>query len=115
MYADILIYNGKCLSVEENKTYDWVAIKKEKIVRMGYGGAFEKELKGYEIGIDAKGGSVLPGFYDSNFHFVQTALDQEGVYLGNVKSFTRLARSFARNVKRNPACPSWDTAWMKLS
>jgi predicted amidohydrolase YtcJ len=87
MYADLLIRNGRCLSVRDNKTYDWIAVHREKIVALGNGDSFETELEGCDICVDARGGSVLPGFYDSNFHFVQTALDQESVYLGNALSF----------------------------
>lgn len=105
MYADVLIYNGKCLSIAANETFDWLAIQKEKIVRMGYGDSFKSELEGYDIGINAEGGSVLPGFYDSNFHFVQTALDQESVYLGNAKSFEEIGALIRTECEKKPDVP----------
>jgi predicted amidohydrolase YtcJ len=90
MYADLLIQNAQCLSVGENKVYDWLAIQKEKILRLGFGDSYKTELEGCDINIDAQGASVLPGFYDSNFHFVQTALNLESIYLGNVSSFDEI-------------------------
>jgi predicted amidohydrolase YtcJ len=105
MYADLLIYNGKCLSIQDNLCYDWIAVQKEKIIRMGYGDTYKSELDGFDIDIDANGCSVLPGFYDSNFHFVQTALDQESIYLGNAKSFGEIGALIRAEARKKSDAP----------
>lgn len=105
MYADLLIYNGKCFSIEENRSYDWLAVQKDRILCLGLGDSYKSELSGWDIAVDADGGSVLPGFYDSNFHFVQTALDQESIYLGNVRNFDEIGDLIRSECLRHPEAP----------
>lgn len=91
MYADLLIYNGKGLSFsEDTPAFDWIAIKKDRILAMGSGDSYTSVLMGWEDAIDAEGGSILPGFYDSSVHLMQTAFHEDCLCLRDVSSFAEI-------------------------
>ena len=37
MYVDIVIVNGKCMTMENDGTWDWIAVKDGKIFELGEG------------------------------------------------------------------------------
>ena len=81
--ADIVMLNGKVITV--NKKFDIreaVAIKGNKILTVGLNEEVEKLIGNTTKVIDLKGRSLLPGFEDSHTHFIQTATQYGGLYLG---------------------------------
>lgn len=85
MVADILIKNGKCMTMEDKeiKILEWVAIGEDKIIACGNGMEYEHIVNADTLVIDAKSCTVLPGFIDSHFHVVQTALNSVSLDLSN--------------------------------
>ncbi len=85
MVADILIKNGKCMTMEDKqvKILDWIAIEADRIVACGDGTDYEQIIDEDTLIIDAKSCTVLPGFIDSHFHVVQTALNSVSLDLSN--------------------------------
>lgn len=102
MQVDLLIYNGKCLSWVDRQVYDWLAVKGDRIAALGHGTSYATELAGWEEGIDASGGSVLPGFYDSSVHFVQTAINKRWLDLSSATSFEEIGNIIQAEKKRHP-------------
>lgn len=107
MLADILIKNAKCMTMENRQVVDWVAIQKNRIMAIGYGTDYEKILGKDTVVLDAKGKTVLPGFIDSHFHVVQTALNSISLDLSDVKTHEELgerikeaSKSFSGNYIR---------------
>ena len=92
MYADIIIKNAKCITVNKEKVFEWLAIKDEKIIAIDNGEKYNSLINKTTIILDAKGKSVLPGFIDSHFHLVQTAMNEEGINLHNVSSFEEIGK-----------------------
>ncbi|WP_206458799.1 amidohydrolase [Anaerovorax sp. IOR16] len=90
MHADILIKNGNCVTMEDKKTKDWIAIEKSRIVAMGNGAEYEPFIGNHTIVFDAKGKTVLPGFIDSHFHVVQTALNSVSLDLSEARTHQEL-------------------------
>lgn len=90
MRADILIKNGRCMTMEESEIKDWIAIEKSRIVAMGMGTDYEPIVEKDTIVFDAQGNTVLPGFIDSHFHVVQTALNSVSLDLSGVKTHEEL-------------------------
>ncbi len=86
MHADILIKNGCCMTMEEREIKDWIAIKQSRIIELGFGTDYESFVGKDTIVFDAQGRTVLPGFIDSHFHVVQTALDSVSLDLSGVKT-----------------------------
>lgn len=103
MQADILLYNGRILTMEkQEKTFDWLAIKDHKIVDMGEGNDYISLLSNSTIALDVKGGTVMPGFIDSHFHLVQTAMNEESVNLSDVKNFDDIGREIKALEAKSP-------------
>ena len=96
MYADIIIKNAKCITVNKEKVFEWLAIKDEKIIAIDNGEKYNSLINKTTIILDAKGKSVLPGFIDSHFHLVQTAMNEEGINLHNVSSFEEIGKKIKK-------------------
>lgn len=105
MKLDILIINGKCLSMIDKIQYDWIAIKNRCILDVGYGDDYKKYMDNADRVIDAKGGTVLPGFIDSHFHVVQAAINLKSLDLSNAKSFRDIGELISEAAKAAPRKP----------
>lgn len=90
MYADILIKNGKCMTMEDKRIMDWIAIKGDEILALGDNDEYEHLVKEDTIVLDALGNTVLPGFIDSHFHVIQTALDSVSLDLSSARTHEEL-------------------------
>lgn len=86
MHADILIKNGSCMTMENKEIKNWIAISQSRIIALGTGNDYEDIVHEDTIVLDAKGYTVLPGFIDSHFHVVQTALNSVSLDLSGVKT-----------------------------
>src|SRR3712207_7351822 len=96
MYADIIIKNSKCMTMKEKQVFEWLAIRDGKIIGLGDGEKYYSLLGECSIVLDAKGNTVLPGFIDSHFHLVQTALNEESVNLHDVSSFDEIGEKIQK-------------------
>lgn len=101
--ADILIKNAKCLTMKDGFIADWIAINGKKILSLGLSGEEHNLIGKNTVVIDALGNSVLPGFIDSHFHVVQTALNAKSMDLNNVKSFEDIGSHINEAISKNTA------------
>ena len=61
MKKDLLIINGKCLTMsDDDKEYSWMLIRDDNIQDMGWGDDYKKYIARAGKVIDAKKGTVLP-------------------------------------------------------
>lgn len=104
MYADIIIKNAKCVTLNDEKVFEWLAIKEKKIIAIDNGGNYNSLIKETTIILDAKGKTVLPGLIDSHFHLVQTAMNEEGVNLQNVSSFSEIGEKIKKASSNSKEC-----------
>lgn len=102
MTSDLLIINGKGLSMADNGVFEWIFVQDKHIVDLGHGKDYEKYLGGSTRVIDAKGGSVLPGFIDSHFHVVQASLNSRSVDLNMARTFKDIGEAISQASKKNP-------------
>lgn len=93
MYAEILIKNAKCMTMNNKEIKDWIAIHQNKIISMGNGKDYDHLINKNTFILDAKGNTILPGFIDSHFHVIQTALDYSSLDLSSAKNFEELGES----------------------
>ena len=100
MDVNILIVNGKCLSMDGEKIYDWAAVRDRRIAALGNGKVPEGIC--VERVLDAGGCTVMPGFIDSHFHMVQTSLNRLFVDLSQAESFDDIADLIRERGKENP-------------
>ncbi len=85
--VDLILYNGNIIAFENEKIFHWIGIKDRIITHLGINKDY-KELVGYNTEvIDLKGKTVLPGFYDSHVHLVQTGLNELSLDLSSARSF----------------------------
>lgn len=101
MNAAMLIVNGVCLTMNNGKVCHWIALDSDRIIAMGIGTDYEGKITAGRI-IDAKGCTVLPGFIDSHFHMVQTALNRLFVDLSQARSFDDIADLIKAAGGKNP-------------
>nr|WP_202931083.1 amidohydrolase family protein [Aminipila terrae] len=105
MHADLLIINGKCLCVANDNIYDWVAITDNNISGLGYKEEYKIIFDSIDRIMDAKGNTVLPGFYDSHFHLVQTGLNSLSLDLSEATSFDDVGDLIREQAKLTPEQP----------
>ncbi len=105
MHADLLIKNGKCLCVANDNVYDWVAVTGHKISGLGYREEYKRTFDRIHCTIDANGNTVLPGFYDSHFHLVQTGLDSLSLDLSEATSFDDIGDLIKEQSRLTPEQP----------
>jgi len=100
MSKDILIINGNCLSMINHTRYDWLVVRNDSILDVGYGEDYKKYAGQAGAILDAKGGTVLPGFIDSHFHVVQAAINSTSVDLSRAKSFDDIGDLISEAAKK---------------
>lgn len=94
--VDLIIVNGRVFSPGSDEAQEAVAVRGNKVLRVGTTRAIERLRRAQTIVIDAKGGTVLPGFNDAHTHFIGggLALDQvdllDAVTLDDVKATIRV-------------------------
>lgn len=87
MKENTIIINGKLMTMDEKGTADWMVIERNRILEVGTGDDYKTHLTNRSKVIDARGGSVTPGFIDSHFHVVMTAVSDSWVSLEGVKNY----------------------------
>ena len=75
--VDLIIVNGKVFTGDESLA-EAVAVQGNKVLRVGTNREIQRLARAQTTVIDAKGGSVLPGFNDAHLHLLSggLALDQ---------------------------------------
>ena len=111
MEADIIIKNGKCMTMKNRETADWLAIKDGRIAAIGGGNQYEPMAEQAGLILDAKGGTVLPGFIDSHFHVVQTAINSQSLDLREVCCFEEIGEKIRQASMEKPGKASSASAW----
>lgn len=100
--ADIIIKNGKCLTMDGSAPCGWIAVSGDRIAALGMETGFEAFQDGHTRVVDAHGATVCPGFIDGHFHLVQTAINRLSVDLGDARSFCDIADLVLEAGRKNP-------------
>lgn len=103
--ADIVLFNGKVLSVDPNDTvYEAVAIKGERIAAVGSSRDITALAGPRARRIDLKGRTVTPGLLDTHLHLTSGATAEVySIQLGypDVKNITDVQRRVQERVERS--------------
>ncbi|WP_207289612.1 amidohydrolase [Senegalia massiliensis] len=103
--VDLILYNGDILTIDENlNTVNWIAIDKGNIIDIGNHDEYKKYIETAKEKIDLMGKTVLPGFYDSHVHLVQTGLNLLSVDLSDVESIGELQERIRKAADKKPEC-----------
>ena len=101
MKADIVIRNAKCLTMKDGFVADWIAMKGKNILSLGLSGEEDSLIGSDTLVLDADGNTVLPGFIDSHFHVVQTALNAKCMDLSKVTGFADIGMHIKETMEKN--------------
>lgn len=99
-----IIYNGCCFA-PGSAPCGWLELEGTRIKSMGAGDTWSALAGARTRLIDARGGSILPGFIDNHFHLVQTALNSLSVDLSDARSFDDIGAAIQAAGQENPALP----------
>ena len=101
--ADLIVINGRVRTMDDNNpAAEAVAVKDGAIVAIGSRAAIE-DLKGSATKvIDAKGGSVLPGFIEAHMHLFSGGAELAHLQLGGVHGFDALQKAIRDYASTRP-------------
>ncbi|MBZ9853620.1 amidohydrolase [Mesorhizobium sp. CA13] len=101
--ADLIVINGRVLTMDDdNPATDAVAVKNGAIFALGSCASIE-EFKGPATRvIDARGGSVLPGFIEAHMHLFSGAAELAHLQLSGVHGFEALQRAIRDYASTHP-------------
>lgn len=100
---DLLLYNGTILTMDQdNNELSWVAVHDGRIVDLGNDHGFKEYMKLSKKNIDLQGKTVLPGFYDSHVHLVQTGLNSLALNASEMNSVDELLGLIEKESKSRP-------------
>ncbi len=88
---NLILYNAKIHSMQtENRVYEALEIKNDKISRVGSNNEILQNKKPGSIIIDLKGHMVIPGLIDTHTHFFAAALSELKETLANPSTIQEL-------------------------
>ena len=80
--VDLIVYNARVFPADGTAPYDGaVAVRGNTILRAGPSREVRRLRRAQTVEVDARGGTVLPGFNDAHVHFVCGGLGMERVNL----------------------------------
>jgi len=82
--VDLIVINGKVFAADGGTDLaEAVAIRGNKVIRVGSNREIQRLKRAQTTVIDAKGGAVLPGFNDAHAHLINGGLSLDQVSLGD--------------------------------
>lgn len=101
--ADLIVINGRVQTMDEdNPAAEAIAVKDGAIVATGSRAAIEA-LKGPATKIiDAKGGSVIPGFIEAHMHLFSGGAELAHLQLGGIHGFEALQKAIRDYASTRP-------------
>jgi len=101
--ADLVIVNGAVWTVDAARPKaEAIAVVGERIAAVGSNAEIRKWIGPQTRTIDARGGSVLPGFIDSHVHFASGGFELSNVQLRDAATPQEFARRIGEFAKSRP-------------
>lgn len=95
--VDLIVHNAKVFAADGSAPFDGaVAVRGNQILRVGPSREVRRLRRPQTMEIDAKGGTVLPGFNDAHLHFISGGLAMERANLLEATSLEAIRRAIAR-------------------
>ena len=99
--VDLIIVNGKVFTGEESLA-EAVAVQGNKVLRVGTNREIQRLARAQTTIIDAKGGSVLPGFNDAHVHMMSGGLSLDQVSLSEAATLESVKETLKAWAEANP-------------
>jgi predicted amidohydrolase YtcJ len=104
--AELIVTNARILTMDDdNPTAEALAVENGRILAVGSGAEIAALAGPATKRIDAKGGSVLPGFIESHLHMLMGAAELVQLQLFGVKGFDALSEKVRAYAAANPDRP----------
>ena len=82
--VDLIVFNGKVYTADTSGTMaEAVAVRGNQILRVGSNREINRLRRPQTVVVDANGAAILPGFDDTNTHFIEGGLALDEVDLGD--------------------------------
>ena len=100
--ADLVLQNGQIYTVEDQgEVFDAIAIKKDKILKIGSKREIQTHINHTTTVIDLEGKTVFPGFIDSHAHFMSLGYLKLNLDLNETKNWTEILEMVKTAVKNS--------------
>jgi len=100
--VDLIIVNGRVFTGNQDSA-EAVAVQGNKVLRVGSNREIQRLARAQTTVIDAKGGSVLPGFNDAHLHLIGGGLALDQVSLGEAGTLDAVKETIKAWAEANPA------------
>ena len=100
--VDLIIVNGKVFTGEDERA-EAVAVQGNKVLRVGSNREIQRLARRQTAVVDAKGGSVLPGFNDAHLHLLSGGLALDQVSLADASTLESVRDTITAWADANPA------------
>ncbi len=102
--VDLIIVNGKVFTGEgDEASAEAVAVQGNKVLRVGSNREIQRLARAQTTVIDARGGSVLPGFNDAHLHLLGGGLALDQVNLNDATTIEAVEETIRAWAEANPA------------
>jgi predicted amidohydrolase YtcJ len=103
MWADLVLMGGKVLAMNPSQSFaEAIAIKNDRIVRVGTNKAISKWIGKNTKVISLNGKTVVPGFIDTHIHVADFGRFLTWVDLHDVKSIKEMQSSLRERAQKTP-------------
>ena len=103
--VDLIVTNGRVYTGQPSRFAEALAIRGNKILRVGANRDIKRLRRAQTIVVDAHGGSVLPGFNDAHVHLMSGGLALANVNLLDVTTLTDIQSSVKAFAASHPERP----------
>ncbi len=104
--VDLIVYNGKVYTADgSGSTAEAVAVRGNQILRVGSTREITRLRRPQTIAIDARGGTVLPGFNDAGVRFIDGGLRLDEVDLSGADTLDEITARVRAWAAANPGRP----------
>ena len=105
--VDLIIVNGRVFTGEDAGA-EAVAVQGNKVLRVGSNREIQRLARAQTTVVDARGGSVLPGFNDAHLHLLSGGLALDQVSLSEATTLDEVRETIRAWAEANPA-----DAWIR--
>jgi predicted amidohydrolase YtcJ len=104
--VDLIVLNGLVYTADEDGSFaEAVAIQGNRILRVGTTRDISRLRRAQTVVVDAKGGTVLPGFNDAHAHLRDGGLSLSAIDLTQLTTVDAVEREIAMWAKLHPDAP----------
>jgi predicted amidohydrolase YtcJ len=106
--VDLIVVNGQVYTGEQTELAEAVAVRGNKVVRVGSNSEIRRLRRAQTTVIDAEGGAVLPGFNDAHAHLISGGLSLDQVNLADATTVEEIRDTIRAWAEAHPERP-WIT------